>query len=270
VLIGVRDEQDAVAAAAAKAASHGGGNGASDGGCGSKKPMGETAAIGGDALCLLSAFLYATYTVVLKQATTAKPNTASSSTTKVTTTTATTTTAMSTATTAATSAATTSKKGAVATVGVGLDDDFGTRISDGDETDDIGVDVVSNDFRNGVHVDVRDDDLIRSDDDGCCGGGGGGSSVGAPRARDNLGAGHFDNMNSGSDGDGGSDDEDGVEREVDMLFLFGAVGLLNLLLFWPLFPLLHRTGFETFEVPPLRVLGFLFANGLLGSVVSGK
>lgn len=40
------------------------------------------------------------------------------------------------------------------------------------------------------------------------------------------------------------------EDRMNMTLFFGIVGVLNLLLLWPLFIILHITGIETFELPP--------------------
>jgi len=42
----------------------------------------------------------------------------------------------------------------------------------------------------------------------------------------------------------------GNEDRVDMPLFFGMVGLFNVVLLWPLFPILHYTGIETLEMPP--------------------
>ncbi len=58
------------------------------------------------------------------------------------------------------------------------------------------------------------------------------------------------------------------ERALHMPMFFGFVGLLNALLFWPLGLVLHATGVEPFGWPSGPALGVLFANGLVGTVLS--
>lgn len=58
------------------------------------------------------------------------------------------------------------------------------------------------------------------------------------------------------------------EERISMAMFFGFVGLWNLVLFWPVFILLHYTGLETFVLPEWNVLGFLTLNGLVGTVLS--
>jgi len=59
------------------------------------------------------------------------------------------------------------------------------------------------------------------------------------------------------------------ESRVDMTLLFGLIGASNMLLAWPLFPLLHATRIEAWVgFPSWSVLGFLTLNGLVGTVVS--
>jgi solute carrier family 35 protein F5 len=60
----------------------------------------------------------------------------------------------------------------------------------------------------------------------------------------------------------------GDESRVDMPLFFGLVGLINVLLLWPGFFILHFTGIESFELPPGgRVTAIIFANSL-SSLVS--
>ncbi|RDA90718.1 hypothetical protein CP533_4041, partial [Ophiocordyceps camponoti-saundersi (nom. inval.)] len=55
----------------------------------------------------------------------------------------------------------------------------------------------------------------------------------------------------------------GREDRVDMRLFFGLVGVFNLVLLWPLFPVLHWTGFETFSMPPTgNVWAVIVANSL--------
>ncbi len=58
------------------------------------------------------------------------------------------------------------------------------------------------------------------------------------------------------------------ERRVHMPMFFGFVGLFNILLMWPLGLVLHFTGWEVLRPVPGPVLGSLFANGLVGTVIS--
>ena len=41
------------------------------------------------------------------------------------------------------------------------------------------------------------------------------------------------------------------ESRIDMQLFFGFVGLFNILMTWPIGVILHLTGIETFELPPL-------------------
>ncbi|KAI6383654.1 hypothetical protein MCOR25_000104 [Pyricularia grisea] len=55
----------------------------------------------------------------------------------------------------------------------------------------------------------------------------------------------------------------GNEDRVNMPLFFGLVGLLNLLLLWPVFIFLHFTGIETFQLPPSgKVWTIIIANSL--------
>jgi solute carrier family 35 protein F5 len=58
------------------------------------------------------------------------------------------------------------------------------------------------------------------------------------------------------------------ESAVEMQLLFGCLGLVNMLTLWPLFPLLHATGFEHFTLPSGAAMGVLLLNGFFGSVIS--
>lgn len=53
-----------------------------------------------------------------------------------------------------------------------------------------------------------------------------------------------------------------------LLFPAGFVGLINLVVLWPFFFILHYSDLEKFELPNLHQMMFLFLNGLLGTVVS--
>ena len=44
----------------------------------------------------------------------------------------------------------------------------------------------------------------------------------------------------------------GDESRVNMLLFFGMVGLFNAITLLPLFPILHYTGIESFQLPPTR------------------
>ncbi|KAI0977411.1 hypothetical protein F4678DRAFT_412952 [Xylaria arbuscula] len=57
----------------------------------------------------------------------------------------------------------------------------------------------------------------------------------------------------------------GSEERVDMPLFFGLVGVFNVLLLWPLFPILHYTGIEPFELPPS---GKIWAIVLFNSLFS--
>ncbi|KAI0514429.1 hypothetical protein F5B22DRAFT_240805 [Xylaria bambusicola] len=57
----------------------------------------------------------------------------------------------------------------------------------------------------------------------------------------------------------------GSEDRVNMPLFFGLVGTFNLLLLWPLFPILHYTGIEPFELPPT---GKIWAIVLINSLFS--
>lgn len=56
--------------------------------------------------------------------------------------------------------------------------------------------------------------------------------------------------------------------EVYLPHMFGFVGAINFVCLMPLFVVLNYSGIETFEFPNLEVLGFLFLNGLFGTVLS--
>eukprot|EP00002_Diphylleia_rotans_P027773 TRINITY_DN557_c0_g3_i3.p1 TRINITY_DN557_c0_g3~~TRINITY_DN557_c0_g3_i3.p1 ORF type:complete len:421 (+),score=75.45 TRINITY_DN557_c0_g3_i3:62-1324(+) len=58
------------------------------------------------------------------------------------------------------------------------------------------------------------------------------------------------------------------EKKASMTLFFGFLGLVCTLLMWPFFLILHFTGLETFEFPEGEVLGFLFLNGLVGTLLS--
>ncbi|KAL8392728.1 hypothetical protein RB595_002787 [Gaeumannomyces hyphopodioides] len=55
----------------------------------------------------------------------------------------------------------------------------------------------------------------------------------------------------------------GNEDHVNMPLFFGLVGLLNLILLWPVFFILHFTGIETFALPPSgKIWGIILLNSL--------
>eukprot|EP00029_Vermamoeba_vermiformis_P000174 TRINITY_DN10192_c0_g1_i1.p1 TRINITY_DN10192_c0_g1~~TRINITY_DN10192_c0_g1_i1.p1 ORF type:complete len:365 (-),score=67.87 TRINITY_DN10192_c0_g1_i1:30-1124(-) len=58
------------------------------------------------------------------------------------------------------------------------------------------------------------------------------------------------------------------EQQVPMPMFFGFVGMFNCLMLWPFMIVLHYTGVESFELPPVKVLLYLLVNGLIGTVLS--
>ncbi|KAI1503569.1 hypothetical protein F5X99DRAFT_374783 [Biscogniauxia marginata] len=60
----------------------------------------------------------------------------------------------------------------------------------------------------------------------------------------------------------------GSEDRVNMSLFFGLVGIFNLVLLWPLFPILHFTGIEPFEMPPDGRIWFIIMLNSLSSFVS--
>lgn len=44
--------------------------------------------------------------------------------------------------------------------------------------------------------------------------------------------------------------------------------MFNCLMLWPFMIVLHYTGVESFELPPVKVLLYLLVNGLIGTVLS--
>jgi len=58
------------------------------------------------------------------------------------------------------------------------------------------------------------------------------------------------------------------EKSVHMPMFFGFVGIFNTVLLWPLGFILSVTGIEVFVWPNGEVLGFVIANGIIGSVIS--
>src|SRR5262249_32888263 len=60
----------------------------------------------------------------------------------------------------------------------------------------------------------------------------------------------------------------GDERRVNMPLFFGLVGLMTVLLLWPVFIILHLTGIETFELPPDRRVTMIVLVNSMTSLVS--
>ena len=60
----------------------------------------------------------------------------------------------------------------------------------------------------------------------------------------------------------------GDERRVNMPLFFGLVGLMIVLLLWPVFIILHLTGVETFELPPDRSVTMIVLVNSTTSLVS--
>ncbi|KAI0810649.1 hypothetical protein GGR55DRAFT_644822 [Xylaria sp. FL0064] len=59
----------------------------------------------------------------------------------------------------------------------------------------------------------------------------------------------------------------GSEDRVNMPLFFGLVGVFNVLLLWPLFPFLHYTGIEPFELPPSgKIWTIVLVNALFSFV----
>lgn len=58
----------------------------------------------------------------------------------------------------------------------------------------------------------------------------------------------------------------GSESRIDMPLFFGWVGVFNVLLLWPIIPLLHWTGIEIFELPQGPALWLmLLLNAFVGT-----
>lgn len=58
----------------------------------------------------------------------------------------------------------------------------------------------------------------------------------------------------------------GSEDRVDMSLFFGFVGAFNILLLWPVIPLLDYFGLETFQVPMSGTLWIvIFLNAFIGT-----
>lgn len=60
----------------------------------------------------------------------------------------------------------------------------------------------------------------------------------------------------------------GDESRIDMPMFFGFVGLLNVVLLWPFFFILHWTGLESFTLPYTSTLWTMISlNALIGTFV---
>lgn len=58
----------------------------------------------------------------------------------------------------------------------------------------------------------------------------------------------------------------GSESRIDMPLFFGWVGVFNVVLLWPIIPLFHYTGIETFELPHGPALWLmLLLNAFVGT-----
>jgi solute carrier family 35 protein F5 len=58
----------------------------------------------------------------------------------------------------------------------------------------------------------------------------------------------------------------GNEERIDMPLFFGFVGAFNVLLLWPIIPLLHHFGLETFEIPANATLWTVIVlNAFIGT-----
>jgi solute carrier family 35 protein F5 len=60
----------------------------------------------------------------------------------------------------------------------------------------------------------------------------------------------------------------GNEDRIDMPLFFGFVGVFNVLLLWPMIPILNYTGLETFEIPMNATLWIvIILNAFVGTFV---
>ena len=59
-----------------------------------------------------------------------------------------------------------------------------------------------------------------------------------------------------------------LPRSLNMSLFFGMVGTFNFILLFPLFPILHFTGLETFELPPTRRIWTILVINSLASLSS--
>jgi solute carrier family 35 protein F5 len=58
----------------------------------------------------------------------------------------------------------------------------------------------------------------------------------------------------------------GSEDRIDMSLFFGFVGAFNVLLLWPVIPILHYIGLETFEIPMNSTLWIvILLNAFIGT-----
>lgn len=57
-------------------------------------------------------------------------------------------------------------------------------------------------------------------------------------------------------------------RAMDLGMMLSFVGLFSTVIAWPIIPLLHVWGWETFELPSKHVAGIMILNALIGSVLS--
>jgi len=58
------------------------------------------------------------------------------------------------------------------------------------------------------------------------------------------------------------------EDKLDVPMFFGFVGLFSFILLWPLFPILHFTNHERFELPNRPQIIAMLVNGIIGTVLS--
>ena len=58
------------------------------------------------------------------------------------------------------------------------------------------------------------------------------------------------------------------EEKMDFTMFFGFVGLFNMIIMWPGFPLLHLLGWETLQLPNNQQLLYMIINGVVGTVLS--
>jgi len=58
------------------------------------------------------------------------------------------------------------------------------------------------------------------------------------------------------------------EDKLDVPMFFGFVGLFSFMLLWPLFPILHFTNHERFELPNRPQIIAMLVNGIIGTVLS--
>lgn len=59
-----------------------------------------------------------------------------------------------------------------------------------------------------------------------------------------------------------------LPRQLNMTLFFGLVGTFNIFLLFPLFPLLHFTGIETFQAPPTRHIWTILLVNSISSLLS--